>query len=137
VIIYEQVSFREAVEEIAGPNAMDVVYDGVGAATFDSSLDLIRPRGMMVTFGNASGPPRDISPLLLAAKGSIYLTRPTMRHYLATTEELLTRAGELFSMIEADELSVRIGAEFDLSQAAQAQQALEGRSTTGKVILRV
>jgi NADPH2:quinone reductase len=137
VIVYEQVPFKDAVEEIAGPNAMDVVYDGVGAATFDSSLDLIRPRGMMVTFGNASGPPREISPLILAAKGSIYLTRPTMRHYLATTEELLARSADLFSMIQEGTLSVRIGAEFELSNAAEAQRALESRSTTGKVILRV
>ena len=100
VIRYDSVDFKEAVEAIAGPNAIDVVYDGVGAATFDLGLDLLRPRGTMVTFGNASGPPRDISPLILAAKGSIYLTRPTMRHYLATRAELLSRASDLFSMIE-------------------------------------
>ena len=136
VILYDTVDFKAAVEEIAGPNAMDVVYDGVGAATFDSSLDVIRPRGMMVSFGNASGPPREISPLILASKGSIYLTRPTMRHYLATRGELLGRAADLFSMIEHGQLTVHIGAEFELSQAAEAQRALESRSTTGKVVLR-
>ncbi len=135
VILYDKVDFKAAVEEIAGPNAMDVVYDGVGASTFDSSLDVLRPRGMMVSFGNASGPPREISPLVLASKGSIYLTRPTMRHYLATRGELLGRAADLFSMIEHGRLKVNIGAEFELSQAAVAQAALESRSTTGKVIL--
>ncbi len=137
VIRYDSVDFKEAVEAIAGPNAIDVVYDGVGAATFDLGLDLLRPRGTMVTFGNASGPPRDISPLILAAKGSIYLTRPTMRHYLATRAELLSRASDLFSMIEHGSLDVRIGAEFGLSQAEEAQRALEGRATTGKVLLNI
>ncbi len=135
VIVHDAADFKEAVEAIAGPNAIDVVYDGVGAATFSRGLDLLRPRGTMVAFGNASGPPPDISPLILAAKGSIYLTRPTMRHYLATRAELLRRATDLFSLIEQGGLEVRIGAEFGLSQAGDAQRALEGRSTTGKIIL--
>ena len=135
VILYTDSDFKTAVESLVGPNAIDVVYDGVGAATFVQGLDLIRPRGMMVTFGNASGPPPEISPLILAAKGSIYLTRPTMRHYLADRSELLRRSSDLFQWIGDGELEVRIGAEFPLSDAAEAHRALEGRATTGKVIL--
>jgi NADPH2:quinone reductase len=90
---------------------------------------------MMVTFGNASGPPPEISPLALAGKGSIYLTRPTMRHYLAARPELLRRSSDLFQWIRDDRLQVRIGAEFPLAQAPDAHRALEGRATTGKVIL--
>lgn len=136
VIVYSDTDFKTAIEAIAGPNPIDVVYDGVGAATFEQGLDLIRPRGMMVTFGNSSGPPPEISPLILAQKGSIYLTRPTMRHYLRDREELLRRASELFQWIGDDRLRVRIGAEFPLADAAAAHRALEGRGTTGKVILR-
>ncbi|MEX1125663.1 MAG: quinone oxidoreductase [Acidimicrobiia bacterium] len=135
VIVYTETDFKTAVEAIAGTNGMDVVYDGVGAATFEQGLDLIRPRGMMVTFGNASGPPPEISPLILAAKGSIYLTRPSMRHYLGDRAELLRRASDLFQWIGDDSLRVRIGAEFPLAEAADAHRALEGRATTGKVIL--
>jgi NADPH2:quinone reductase len=90
---------------------------------------------MMVTFGNASGPPPDISPLILAAKGSLYLTRPTMRHYVGDRAELLRRASDLFRWIGDDRLRVRIGAEFPLADAADAHRALESRSSTGKVIL--
>jgi len=135
VIVYTDNEFKSAVEAIAGANAIDVVYDGVGAATFEQGLDLIRPRGMMVTFGNASGPPPEISPLILASKGSIYLTRPTMRHYLGDRSELLRRAAELFQWIGDHRLHVRIGAEYQLAEAADAHRALEGRATTGKVIL--
>ncbi len=135
VIVYNATDFKTAVESLIGPNAIDVVYDGVGAATFEQGLDLIRPRGMMVTFGNASGPPPEISPLILAAKGSIYLTRPTMRHYLADRPELLRRSSDLFQWIGEGGLEVRIGAEFPLADAADAHRALEGRATTGKVIL--
>jgi NADPH2:quinone reductase len=135
VIVYANADFKTAVETIAGSNAMDVVYDGVGAATFEQGLDLIRPRGMMVTFGNASGPPPEISPLALAGKGSIYLTRPTMRHYLAARPELLRRSSDLFEWMGDDRLQVRIGAEFPLGQAPDAHRALESRATTGKVVL--
>ena len=135
VIVYSDNDFKTAIEIIAGPNAMDVVYDGVGATTFGQGLDMIRPRGMMVSFGNASGPPPEISPLVLASKGSIYLTRPTMRHYLGDRTELLRRCSDLFQWIDQDQLRVRIGAEFPLAEAGNAHRALEGRATTGKVIL--
>ncbi|MGH8949263.1 MAG: quinone oxidoreductase family protein, partial [Acidimicrobiia bacterium] len=133
VIVYQDADFREAVEELAGPKPLDVVYDGVGAETFMNGLDLLRPRGMMVTFGNASGPVPEIAPLLLSQKGSLFLTRPTMAHYLATRGELLSRCEDLFSWIQSDELVVRIGHEYPLADAADAHRALEGRQTTGKV----
>ena len=135
VIVYEDANFKEAVEEVAGPKALDVVYDGVGAATFLTGLDLLRPRGMMVTFGNASGPVPEIAPLLLSQKGSLFLTRPTMAHYLQTRDELLARCDDLFSWIQSGELGVRIGHEYPLSDAPDAHRALEGRQTTGKVLL--
>lgn len=135
VINYAETDFGAAVEEIFGPNHIDVVYDGVGKSTFNVSIDLLRPRGTMVTFGNASGPVPEISPLLLAQKGSIFLTRPTMAHYLQTRFELLGRTNDLFTWVESGDLQVTIGAEFPLEQAAAAHVALEGRQTTGKVLL--
>lgn len=135
VIVYTETDFQEAVEDLLGPNEIHVVFDGVGAATFEKGLDVLRPRGMMVTFGNASGPVPEISPLILARKGSLFLTRPTMAHYLQTREDLLARANDLFDWITAGNLEVRIGAEYPLEQAADAHRALEGRQTTGKVLL--
>jgi NADPH:quinone reductase len=135
VIVYEDTDFNEAVEEVAGPRPLDVVYDGVGADTFMKGLDLLRPRGMMVTFGNASGPVPEIAPLLLSQKGSLFLTRPTMAHYLQTRDELLSRCDDLFSWIQSGELVVRIGHEYPLADAAEAHRALEARQTTGKVLL--
>lgn len=135
VINYREVDFKEAVEETIGAHNLDVVFDGVGAATFDRGLDLLRPRGMMVTFGNSSGPVPEISPLILAQKGSIFLTRPTIAHYIQTREVLVRRAYELFEWISAGRLAVRIGHEYPLDRAADAHRALEGRQTTGKVLL--
>ena len=119
VINYTEQDFKEAVEERFGPHALDVVYDGVGATTFEKSLDLLRPRGMMVTFGNASGPPPEIAPLTLAQKGSLFLTRPTLFHHVSSPGEL----------------EVQIGAEYPLNQAVDAHRALESRQTTGKVLI--
>jgi NADPH2:quinone reductase len=135
VIVYTEVDFKEAVDASFGPHALDVVYDGVGAATFAKSLDLLRPRGMMVTFGNSSGPAPEISPLTLMQKGSIYLTRPTMAHYIRNRDELMSRVDDLFAWIEDGSLQVSIGERFPLEQAAEAHRALEGRETTGKVLL--
>jgi NADPH:quinone reductase len=136
VIVYTEVGFKEEIENRYGPNSLDVVFDGVGAATFDDSIDLLRPRGMMVTFGNASGPVPEIQPLLLAQKGSIFLTRPTMAHYTRTREELMGRVGDLFDWIADGTLEVRVGQEYQLEDAAEAHRALESRKTTGKVLLR-
>lgn len=135
VVNYRTTSFKEAVEDLAGRHAMDVVYDGVGASTFADSLDLLRPRGTMVSFGNASGAPAAIAPAVLAEKGSLFLTRPTMHHYIATHSELERRMADLFDWVAAGRISVRIGAEFPLASAADAHAALESRSTTGKVLL--
>jgi NADPH2:quinone reductase len=135
VIDYREDDFKAAVETIAGPHAIDVVYDGVGAATFDGGLELLRPRGMMVAFGNASGPPAPLDVLRLSRGGSLFLTRPTMGHYIAGREELTRRTTDLFDWIAAGELDVRIGARFPLDQAADAHRALEGRQTTGKVLI--
>lgn len=136
VIVYTEADFKEAVEAISGPKSIDVVYDGVGKATFEKGLGLLRPRGLMVSFGNASGPPPELSPLVLMRKGSIYLTRPTMGDYMRTPDETLGRVDDLFAWIASGALSVRIGAEFPLEQAADAHRALEGRATTGKVLIR-
>jgi NADPH2:quinone reductase len=135
VVVYTRENFKDAIEDAYGPHPLDVIYDGVGAATFEDSLDLLRPRGMMVTFGNASGPVPAVSPLTLAQKGSLFLTRPTMTHYLQTREELLGRANALFEWIADGHLNVRVGAEYPLEQASDAHRALEGRQTTGKVLL--
>ena len=136
VIVYTENDFQQAIEDVAGPRALDVVYDGVGAATFMKGLELLRPRGLMATFGNASGPAPEISPLLLMQKGSLYLTRPTMAHYLQSREELLSRSADLFAWIGEGELEVRIGAEFPLAESVEAHRALEARRTTGKVLIR-
>ena len=136
VVVYTRDNFKEAVEELLGPNRVDVVYDGVGAATFEPSLDLLRPRGMMVTFGNASGPAPDVAPLQLAQKGSIFLTRPTMTHYMRNREELLGRTDDLFKWVANGQLEVRVGAEYPLAEAVDAHRALESRETMGKVLIR-
>lgn len=135
VVVYTETDFKEAIEKEFGANQLDVVYDGVGATTFEKGLDLLRPRGMMVSFGNASGPPPDISPLILSQKGSLFLTRPTMAHYTQTREELMARASSLFDWVRAGLLTVRIGERYPLAEAAEAHRALEGRKTTGKVLL--
>ena len=135
VILYRDVDFGDAIEAVAGPRPLDVVYDGVGKSVFTRSLGLIRMRGMMVTFGNASGPPNPIAPLELSANGSLFLTRPTLFHHTTTAEEIQRRADDLFGWIGDGTLDVRIGAKFDLQDAADAHRALEGRQTTGKVLL--
>ena len=135
VIVYDGADFGAEVEAIAGPRPLDVVYDGVGAAVFTRSMGLLRRRGMMVTFGNASGPVEPIAPLELSRGGSLYLTRPTIADYLATRDELERRAGDLFSWIADGSLTVRIGARLPLAEAADAHRGLEGRTTTGKTLL--
>jgi NADPH2:quinone reductase len=135
VIAYRDEDLVTAVERLAGPRPFDVVYDGVGRDTFAAGLALLRPRGLMVSFGNASGPVDPIPPLLLAQNGSLYLTRPTLGSYIATTSELRERCTELFALVVAGELDVRIGQRFTLGDAAAAHRALEGRGTTGKLLL--
>jgi len=134
-ILYRDVDFAAEIERIAGPKAIDVVYDGVGKSVFDRSLDVIRPRGMMATFGNASGPADPVSPLRLMQCGSLFLTRPNLMHYIATRAELERRAGDLYSWIADGWLDVAVGARLPLAHAADAHRLLEGRGTTGKVLL--
>lgn len=135
VVLYRDVEFGAAIEAIAGRKALDVVYDGVGRAVFDRSLDLLRPRGMMVNFGNASGPVEPLAPLRLMQGGSLFLTRPSLFDHMTTAEERDRRASEVFGWIAAGELDVRIGARLPLAEAAEAHRLLEGRATTGKVLL--
>ena len=133
VILYREVDFGDEVEAIAGVRALDVVYDGVGKSVFTRSLSLLRSRGMMATFGNASGPVEPLSPLDLAP--SLFLTRPSLFQYIETREDLLRRSGDVFKWIAAGKLDVRIGARVPIQEAAEAHKMLEGRQTTGKVIL--
>jgi NADPH2:quinone reductase len=136
VIVYTRQDFSAEVRRITGGRGVEVVYDSVGKTTFLPGLDLLVPRGMMVLFGQSSGPVAPIDPQLLNQKGSLFLTRPALARYMATREELLHRAADLFAWIDAGELNVRIGAEFPLGEARAAHEALEGRRTTGKVLLR-
>lgn len=133
VILYRDVDFTDAVEAIAGVRQLDVVFDGVGKTVFRQSLSLLRARGMMATFGNASGPVEPISPLDLAP--SLFLTRPSLFQYIETREELLRRSGDIFQWIAAGKLKVRIGTRVPMPEAADAHRMLEGRKTTGKVLL--
>jgi NADPH2:quinone reductase len=135
VINYARDDFVEAVEQIAGDRSMDVVYDGVGASTFEKGLTLLKPRGLMVLFGQSSGvvPPFDLG--ALARLGSLFVTRPTMGSYISTSAELRNRTDLLFSLTESGELEVTIDRTMHLSEAAAAHRALEGRLTAGKVLL--
>lgn len=134
-IVYTREDFLEAVRRATGGRGVDVVYDSVGAATWEKSLDSLRPRGMMVSFGNASGAVPPFQPLLLSQKGSLFLTRPTLWHYCASREELLWRAGDVLSWVQSGRLKIRIDRTFKLSEAAEAHRALESRATAGKVLL--
>ena len=135
VCVYTREDFSAAARAFTGGRGVDVVYDGVGKATFEGSLASLRPRGMLASFGNASGAVPPFAPLVLSQKGSLFFTRPTLAHYVATPAELRRRAADLFAWIADGSLRVRIGATFPLAQAAEAHRALEGRGTTGKVLL--
>lgn len=136
IIMYRDVDFAESVEEIAGANAIDVVYDGVGASTFEGGLKVLRRRGTMATFGNASGPVGAVTPIEASAGKSLFITRPSLFDYLSEPGELKQRADEMFAWIASGKLDVRIGLELPLERAAEAHEQLEGRQTTGKVLLR-
>jgi NADPH:quinone reductase len=133
VIGYE--GFAERVRELTRGDGVVVVYDGVGKATFDESLASLRPRGYMILFGAASGPVPPFEPMRLEGGGSLWLTRPSLRHYTATRGELLERAAEVFGWIADGKLDVRIGGRYPLDQARRAQEDLAGRKTTGKLLL--
>ena len=135
VILYTEQDFVEETERITNGEGVDVVYDSVGKDTFDGSLDVLRPRGYMVLFGASSGPVPPLDPQILNQKGGLFLTRPALAQHTATREELLWRAQSLFSWIGQNNLDVRIGGTYELSDAEQAHRDLEGRKTTGKLIL--
>lgn len=135
VIFYTREDFAEAVKRLTGGRGLQVVYDSVGRDTFEKSLACLAPRGMLALFGQSSGAVGPFDPQVLAANGSLFLTRPTLRHYVLTREELLGRAGDCFAGIASGALHVRIGAEFPLGEAARAHEELQGRRTTGKVLL--
>jgi NADPH2:quinone reductase len=135
VINYKTDNFAARVKDITEGRGVDVVYDGVGKATFETSLDCLRPRGLMVSFGNASGVVAIPDITLLMRKGSLYVTRPTGAHYLGRREDLLASAEKLFAAVQGGAIKVEIGRTFALADAAEAHRALEGRETTGSVVL--
>lgn len=135
VILYTSENFTQRVREITGGAGVAVVYDGVGKDTFMGSLDSLRPLGMMVSFGNASGPTGPIDPLLLSQKGSLFLTRPTLMHYTARRADLEALAAELFEVVTAGKVKVEVNQTYALKDAAQAQIDLEARRTTGSTVL--
>ncbi|MET0152848.1 MAG: quinone oxidoreductase [Candidatus Binatia bacterium] len=135
VILYSKEDFEAEVKRLTGGKGLQVVYDGVGRTTFEKGLGCLAPRGMMVLYGQASGPVGSIDPQELSARGSLFLTRPTLAHYILTRAELVARAGDVFGWIRDGKLTLRIEREFALADAARAHRALEGRETTGKVLL--
>lgn len=135
VILYTQQDFEEETKRLTGGKGVDVVYDSVGKTTFEKGLNILRPRGYMVIYGGSSGavPPFDL--ITLSTKGSLFVTRPTLGHYAATRNELLMRAGAVFDMIESGKLKLRIEHTYPLADAQRAHRDLEGRKTTGKLLL--
>jgi len=135
VILYSTQDFEPEVKRITGGRGVDVVYDGVGATTFDKSLSCLRPRGFMILFGAASGPVPPLDLQVLNVRGSLFLQRPSLNHHIAAREELLQRAGEVLGWIRDGKVKLRIEHQFPLAQAAEAHKALEGRKTAGKILL--
>jgi len=135
VILYTQADFEAETKRLTGGKGLDVVYDSVGKTTFEKGLNLLRPRGMMALYGGSSGAVAPIDPIVLSQKGSIFLTRPTLGHYVITAQELQDRAGAVFGMIRDGKLKLRIEHVYPLAEAQQAHRDLEGRKTTGKLLL--
>ena len=136
VIRYTEQDFAEVIREELGDERLAVAYDSVGETTWRKSLSLLRPRGMLVLYGQSSGPVPPIDPLLLSQHGSLFVTRPTLGDYAATTDELRWRAGEVLDSVASGKLQLTIDRELPLAQAAEAHRLLEGRATMGKLILR-
>lgn len=135
VILYTQSDFEVETKKLTGGNGVDVVYDSVGKTTFEKGLNVLRPRGMMVLFGGSSGAVLPFDPIVLSQKGSLYLTRPSLTNYIATRDELLHRSSAVFGMIAAGKLKLRIQHKYPLNEAQRAHRELEGRKTTGKLLL--
>jgi NADPH2:quinone reductase len=136
-ILYTKQDFATEVDKLTAGQKLPVVYDSVGKATFMKSLDCLRPRGLMVSFGNASGPVEPFSPLVLSQKGSLFLTRPTLFNYIATRPELDQAANDLFDVVRSGKVKIEVKQRFPLAEAAEAHRALEARTTTGSTILTV
>jgi len=135
VILYREENIAERVKEITGGKGVPVVYDGVGKDTFEASLDSLQPRGLLVSFGNASGPVTGVNLGILAAKGSLYVTRPTLASYTATRADLEACANELIDVIAKGAVEIEVNQRFALTDAAKAHRTLEGRGTTGCTVL--
>lgn len=135
IILYNDEDLVEATRRLTEGRGVDVVYDSVGQATFEQSLDCLRPRGYLVLYGQASGPVKPLDPQMLNSKGSLFLTRPTIGHYVADRTELLARTGDLFRWMADGELDVRIDRAYPLAEAAKAHRYMADRQTKGKVLL--
>ena len=135
VILYSKQDFVAEVKRITGNRGVDVIYDGVGATTFEKGLACIRPRGVMALYGAASGPVSPLDLQLLNANGSLFVTRPSLNHHIASREELVQRSGDVLGWIRDGKLKLRVETTFPLDKAGEAHRALEGRKTTGKVLL--
>jgi NADPH:quinone reductase len=135
VILYSTQDFVAEVKRITGNRGVDVIYDGVGATTFEKGLTCIRPRGVMALYGAASGPVGPLDLQLLNANGSLFVTRPSLNHHIASREELVQRSGDVLGWIRDGKLKLRVETTFPLDKAGEAHRALEGRKTTGKVLL--
>jgi NADPH:quinone reductase len=135
VILYNQQDFEAETKRLTDGKGVDVVYDGVGQSTFEKDFNVLRPRGYLVLFGGASGAVPPFDPMKLTQKGSLFLTRPSLAHYVATREELEWRANDVLNMISSGKLKLRISRAYKLEEAAQAHRDLEGRKTTGKLLL--
>jgi NADPH2:quinone reductase len=135
VILYNQRDFEAETKRLTDGKGVDVVYDGVGQSTFEKDFNVLRPRGHLVLFGGASGAVPPFDPMKLTQKGSLFLTRPSLAHYIATREELEWRANDVLNMISSGKLKLRISRTYKLEEAAQAHRDLEGRKTTGKLLL--
>jgi len=135
VIIFTQQNFETEVKRLTGGTGVDVVYDGVGKATFEKNLNVMRPRGMLVLYGMSSGPVPPVDPAKLSEKGSLYMARTTLAHFTATREELLQRTGALFTMIADRKLNLHIAKTYPLAEAPQAHRDMEARKPAGKLLL--
>jgi NADPH:quinone reductase len=135
IILYTRTDFEAETKRLTDGKGVDVIYDSVGKTTFEKGLNLLRPRGMMVLFGGSSGPAPAIDPIILTQKGSLYLTRPSLGSYVITREELTARAKAVFGMIAAKKLKLRVEHTYKLEDVQQAHRDLEGRKTTGKILL--
>jgi NADPH2:quinone reductase len=135
IILYTRHDFEAETKRLTAGKGVDVIYDSVGKTTFEKGLNVLRPRGMMVLFGGSSGavPPFDL--IVLSQKGSLYVTRPTLVNYIASRDELMARSGAVFGMIAATKLKLRVEHVYPLAEAQRAHRDLEGRKTTGKVLL--